>query len=467
MFLVRLALSLALFAAAAPAVAADMVPQSREAIRLSFAPVVKRVAPAVVNVYSRRVIRGNVGGPGSLFNDPLFQRFFGNMSPFGMPRERIQNSLGSGVIVDPSGLIVTNHHVIDGADEIHVVLADRREFKARVILSDQRADLAVLRIDAGGAALPILTLGDSDAIQVGDLVLAIGDPFGVGQTVTMGIVSGLARSIGTGDFGSFIQTDAAINPGNSGGPLVDLDGRLIGINTAIFSQSGGSVGIGFAIPASMVRGVIDAARHGGHVTRPWLGASGQAVTPELARSLRLPLPEGVLIKDVTRNSPAAAAGLRDGDVILSVNGHDIASPDELRFRIATLPTTARADLALWRNGGKRAVTVTLMAPPETPPRDTTTLQGREPFAGATVANLNPALVAELGIDEGASGVIVREIARGSIAQDIGLEPGDIVLAVNDADIDSVAALRQSAQTSGPWRIVIRRNGQRIAFSVGR
>ena len=467
MFLVRLALSLALFAAAAPAVAADMVPQSREAIRLSFAPVVKRVAPAVVNVYSRRVIRGNVGGPGSLFNDPLFQRFFGNMSPFGMPRERIQNSLGSGVIVDPSGLIVTNHHVIDGADEIHVVLADRREFKARVILSDQRADLAVLRIDAGGAALPILTLGDSDAIQVGDLVLAIGDPFGVGQTVTMGIVSGLARSIGTGDFGSFIQTDAAINPGNSGGPLVDLDGRLIGINTAIFSQSGGSVGIGFAIPASMVRGVIDAARHGGHVTRPWLGASGQAVTPELARSLRLPLPEGVLIKDVTRNSPAAAAGLRDGDVILSVNGHDIASPDELRFRIATLPTTARADLALWRNGGKRAVTVTLMAPPETPPRDTTTLQGREPFAGATVANLNPALVAELGIDEGASGVIVREIARGSIAQDIGLEPGDIVLAVNDSDIDSVAALRQAAQTSGPWRIVIRRNGQRIAFSVGR
>src|SRR6185312_13272065 len=430
----------AFIAASAPAVAADQVPQSREAIHLTFAPVVKRVAPAVVNVYSRRVIRTGAG-PGSLFNDPLFQRFFGNMAPFGMPRERIENSLGSGVIVDPDGLIVTNHHVIDGADEINVVLSDRREFKARVILSDQRADLAVLRVDTGGTKLPTLSIGDSDAIQVGDLVLAIGDPFGVGQTVTMGIVSGLARSIGTGDLGSFIQTDAAINPGNSGGALVDLEGRLIGINSAIFSQSGGSVGIGFAIPASMVRGDVEAARHGGRVTRPWLGASGQAVTPDLARGLHLPLPEGVLIKDVTPHSPAGAAGLRNGDVVLSVNGHEVTSPDELRFRIE--------------------------APPETPPRDTTTLQGREPFAGATVANLNPALAAELGIDEGESGVIVRAIARGSIAQDIGLQPGDFVLAVNDADIDSVATLRQAARVAGPWRLVIRRNGRRIAFTVGR
>ncbi|MGH6981115.1 MAG: PDZ domain-containing protein, partial [Stellaceae bacterium] len=265
----------------------------------------------------------------------------------------------------------------------------------------------------------------------------------------------------------FIQTDAAINPGNSGGALVDLDGRLIGINTAIFSQSGGSVGIGFAIPASMVRGVIEAARHGGHVTRPWLGASGQAVTPDLARGLHLPLPEGVLIKDVAANGPAGAAGLRDGDVILAVNGHDVASPDELRFRIATLATDARADLAVWRNGGRRAITVALTAPPDTPPRDTTTLQGREPFAGATVANLNPALAAELGIDDGTSGVIVREIAHGSIAQDIGLQPGDFILAVNKADIDNVAALREAARSGGPWRVVIRSNGRRIAFSVGR
>jgi serine protease Do len=467
MLLPRLILGLALattMATAAPA--ADLVPTGRAAIHLSFAPVVKRVAPAVVNVYSRRVVRAG-SGPGSLFNDPLFQRFFGNLAPFGMARERIQNSLGSGVVVDPSGLIVTNHHVVEGAQEIHVVLSDRREFEAKLVLSDQRADLAVLRIDTHGAPLPILTLGDSDALQVGDLVLALGDPFGVGQTVTMGIVSGLARSIGENDFGSFIQTDAAINPGNSGGALVDLDGRLVGINTAIFSQSGGSVGIGFAIPANMVRGVIEAARHGGHVTRPWLGASGQPVTPELARGLQLPRPEGVLIKDVAPGSPAATAGLRDGDVVLSVDGHDVASPDELRFRIATLDSRARVALALWRDGGRRAVTVALAAPPETPPRDVALLNGREPFAGATVANLNPAFDAELGVDEDSTGVIVRKIAPGSIAEEIGLEPGDLVLTINDQEIDSVATLRRAVQTRAPWHIAIRRQGSRLAFTVGR
>jgi serine protease Do len=464
--LIRLFLSAALVTAlAGPALAADVVPQSRAAIHLSFAPVVKRVAPAVVNVFSRRVIRSTLG-PGSIFNDPLFQRFFGNMAPFGgLGRERVQNSLGSGVIVDPSGLIVTNRHVIEGADQIHVVLSDRREFDAKVILSDERADLAVLRIDAPGGPLPTLPLGDSDALEVGDLVLAVGDPFGVGQTVTMGIVSGLARSLGT-DYGSFIQTDAAINPGNSGGPLVDLDGRMVGINTAIFSQSGGSVGIGFAIPVNMVRGVIEAARHGGHVTRPWLGASGQTVTPALARDLRLPVPEGVLIKDVAAGGPAAAAGIRDGDVVLSVDGHDVGSPDELRFRIATLASHAHATLALWRDGHQRAVTVALTPPPENPPRDVTRMDGREPFGGATVANLNPALDAELGLDDSESGVIVRQVPPRSIAQEIGLAEGDIVLAVNNQEVDSVAALRRAVAGAGPWRVAIQRQGQRLAFTVG-
>jgi serine protease Do len=458
-------LALCLVTLTSPAGAADIVPSSAAQIHLSFAPVAKRVAPAVVNVFSRRVIRATQG-PGSIFNDPLFQRFFGN-SPFGgLGRERVQNSLGSGVIVDPSGLIVTNRHVIAGADQIHVVLSDRREFDAKVILSDERADLAVLRIDAPGAPLPTLPLGDSDALQVGDLVLAVGDPFGVGQTVTMGIVSGLARSLGT-DYGSFIQTDAAINPGNSGGPLVDLDGRMVGINTAIFSQSGGSVGIGFAIPVNMVRGVIEAARHGGHVTRPWLGASGQTVTPALARDLHLPVPEGVLIKDVAPRGPAAAAGIRDGDVVLSVDGHDVGSPDELRFRIATLASHARATLALWRGGGRQRVTVALTPPPDNPPRDETSMTGREPFGGATVANLNPALDAELGLDDSESGVIVRKVSPRSIAQEIGLAEGDIVLAVNSQEIDSVAALRRAVGDSGPWRITIQRQGQRLAFTVGR
>jgi serine protease Do len=467
MFLTRFALGLALVAAIATAApAADIVPASREALHLSFAPVVKRAAPAVVNVYSRRVIRANPG-PGALFNDPLFRRFFGNLAPFGMPRERIENSLGSGVIVDPTGLIVTNRHVIDGAQEIHVVLADRREFEAKVILSDQRADLAVLRIDAPGERFPILPLGDSDGLQVGDLVLAIGDPFGVGQTVTMGIVSGLARSIGTNDFRSFIQTDAAINPGNSGGALVDLDGRLVGINSAIFSQSGGSVGIGFAIPSNLVRSVIDAARRGGPVTRPWLGASGQTVTPELARGLRLPSPEGVLIKDVAANGPAAAAGLRDGDVVLSVNDRAVDSPEELRFRIATLASDASARLAVWRGGSRRDLSVALTAPPEVPPRDATRLDGNQPFSGVTVANLNPALDAELGLDDGDTGVIVRQVAPGSIAAELGVEPGDIVLSVNDAEIDSVATLQRAVRTQAPWHIAIRRQGQRLAFTIGR
>ena len=281
------ALLLADFPAAAQSPA---VPTSRELIHLSFAPVVKKVAPAVVNVFSRRVVR-TAEGPAALFNDPLFRRFFGNRLPMGMPRERVENSLGSGVILDAAGFIVTNHHVIKDAQEVLVVLADRREFEAKIVLADEHADLAVLRIDAHGEKLPALQLGDSDALEVGDLVLAIGDPFGVGQTVTSGIVSGLARTIGANDFRSFIQTDAAINPGNSGGALVDLDGRLVGINAAIFSQSGGSIGIGFAIPASLVRGVLQAAVSGRKITRPWLGATGQGVTAEIAQSLGLPRPE--------------------------------------------------------------------------------------------------------------------------------------------------------------------------------
>ncbi|MGH7088404.1 MAG: trypsin-like peptidase domain-containing protein, partial [Stellaceae bacterium] len=296
-----------------PALSETRAPPTREAIRLSFAPIVKVAAPAVVNVYSRRVVRQQ-----PLFDDPVFRQFFGDNSPFGRARERVQSSLGSGVIVDPSGLIVTNDHVVKEAQQIRVVLSDRREFEAKVLLADARADLAVLKIDPHGAALPALALGDSDRLEVGDLVLAIGDPFGVGQTVTSGIVSALARSAGVSDFRSFIQTDAAINPGNSGGALVDLDGRLVGINTAIFSQSGGSIGIGFAIPAAMLRPMLQAALHGGRIVRPWLGASGQPVTAEIAPTLGLAHPEGVLVKDVAADSPAAKAGLHIGDVILDV-----------------------------------------------------------------------------------------------------------------------------------------------------
>jgi Do/DeqQ family serine protease len=439
-----------------------LVPETRAAMRLSFAPIVKKAAPAVVNVYSRRVVRTQ----SPLFDDPFFRRFFGENSPFGLERERVQNALGSGVIVDPSGLIVTNHHVIDGAQEIRVALSNRREFEAKVVLSDERIDLAVLKIDAHGEKLPTLALGDSDGLEVGDLVLAIGDPFGVGQTVTSGIVSALARSIGASDFRSFIQTDAAINPGNSGGALVDLDGKLVGINTAIYSRSGGSMGLGFAIPSDMVRVVIDAARHGGTIVRPWLGAVGQPVTPELARNFKLPHPTGVLVNDVAPQSPAAAAGLRAGDVILSIDGHAIDDPNALKFRVAVLPLDHPAEIDYWRTGERHTATLTPVRLPETPPRALTQLHGRQPLSGATVGNLNPAFDDELGLRTIERGVIVSAVAPNSPAQRLGLEPGDIVASLNHRPIGTVAELGALVERAkGPWIIAVRRKGKVLTVTV--
>jgi len=446
----------------APASAQTRVPpRDRELIRLSFAPVVKKAAPAVVNVYARRVVRGTAG-PAALLNDPLWRHFFGDQSPFGVPRERVENSLGSGVIVDGHGLIMTNHHVIQNAQEILVVLADRREFEARVLLSDERADLAVLKIAPHDELLPTIEIGDSDQLEVGDLVLAIGNPFGVGQTVTSGIVSGLARTaVGIGDFRSFIQTDAAINPGNSGGALIDLDGRLVGINTAIFSRSGGSIGIGFAIPTNMVRIVLQAASNGGRIVRPWLGASGQGVTADLAASLGLPRPEGVLLKEVVPGSPAAQAGLRVGDVVLAIEGHEIEDPESLRFRIATLPLNAAARISLWRGGARRDVVATVAPPPEQPPRQVTPLTGRHPLSGATVANLNPAFADELGLDAAQRGVVVTHLESASVAERIGLQHGDILVNLNKRPIESVTQLQQLlAATPPPW-VVTYRHGDRL------
>ncbi|MEK9661041.1 MAG: trypsin-like peptidase domain-containing protein, partial [Alphaproteobacteria bacterium] len=300
-----------------------VVPETREQIDLSFAPLVKRASPAVVNIITRRVVAVKPAVP-PLFDDPFFRRFFGEPTPR-EPREREQGAVGSGVIVSPDGVIVTNHHVIEGADEIRVVLADRREFAARLIRDDERTDLAVLRVDNGDTPLPWLELANSDELEVGDLVLAIGNPFGVGQTVTSGIISGLARTnVGITDFNFFIQTDAAINPGNSGGALVTMDGRLAGVNTAIFSRSGGNQGIGFAVPANMVRTVIASVDGGLRVIRPWLGAALQNVDRSISEALGLERPFGVLITDMHPNGPAKRAGLVTGAVIVSVNGQPVA-----------------------------------------------------------------------------------------------------------------------------------------------
>lgn len=439
------------------------VPQSRQEITLSFAPLVKKVAPAVVNIYTKRVIREQAS---PFFNDPFFRQFFGNQ-PFGVPRQRIQNSLGSGVILRPDGIIVTNNHVIDKADQITVVLSDRREFAAKVLLADKRADLAVLRIDTHGEKLPYLKLMNSDDLQVGDLVLAIGDPFGVGQTVTSGIVSALARAAeGISNYSYFIQTDAAINPGNSGGALVAMDGRLAGINSAIYSRSGGSLGIGFAIPANMVARVLDAALHGGKVVRPWLGVDTQTVTNDLAASLGLDRPEGVIVRRIDPDGPAAKAGVRVGDVVVAVDGREVDDPGALRFRIASLPLGGQAQLTVLRNGNRRQVNLPLEKPPEVPPRDETRIRGRNPFAGATVVNLSAAVDEEMSLDTMTRGVIVTDVDDNSPAGQLGLDVGDIIVKVDGTTIDRVATLKRALRRpSGRWAVVIRRNGKLLSVVV--
>ena len=453
---------LALLLATPVAAQTRVVPESRAQVQLSFAPVVKRAAPAVVNVTTRRVQRAI---PSPFANDPTFQRFFGNQFP-GMG-ERVQNSLGSGVIVDASGLIVTNFHVIRGAEEIVVSLADRREFEASLVRGDERTDLAILRIDAGAEPLPTLELKDSDDLEVGDIVLAIGNPFGVGQTVTQGIVSAVARTMaGIADFRFFIQTDAAINPGNSGGALVTLDGKLIGINTAIFSRDGGSNGVGFAVPANMVQTVVASVASGGRLVRAWLGASGQTVTSELAPGLGLSRPIGVAITDVFAGGPADRAGLRRGDVVLRVEGREVNDNDALRFRIATQPIGQSVRLTVWRGGRENVVTASLTAPAENPPRDVTPMRGQHPFSGATLANLSPAFVDELGLDLPPRGVIVTEVRRGSPAAQLRLQPGDLVLRINDRAIATVEDARRAVQSPLPWRLQVSRGGRVLNTTVG-
>ena len=453
----RLVASLLVILAWAPAMAEDVrVPSSAAEVRLSYAPVVKRVAPAVVNVYAARVIESRV----PMFDDPIFRRFFGG----GSPREQVQRSLGSGVIVDPAGLVVTNFHVIENADQIKVSLADKREFEADIVLKDQHSDLAVLRLKDTRERFAAIELGDSDALQVGDIVLALGNPFGVGQTVTHGIVSAVARTqVGITDYQFFIQTDAAINPGNSGGALVDLSGRLVGINTAIFSRSGGSQGIGFAIPANMVRGVIASAQGGSAVVRrPWLGAKLQEVTPQIAESLNLKRPVGALVSSVAARSPAARAGMRTGDLVVSVDGQEVDDANAFDYRFATKSLGGQANVGILRSGREVKLAIALESAPEIP-REETLIKSRSPFLGAKVANLSPALADELRMDVDQKGVVVTDVENGSMAQSFGLQKGDVVLIVNSAKIETTQDLvRALSQPSRLWRLTIQRGGQQIS-----
>jgi Do/DeqQ family serine protease len=452
-------LVLALLAgAAAPSLAeGKQVPKSAGEVRLSYAPIVKRVAPAVVNVYASRTIQTSVS---PFFSDPFFRQFFGGRD-LGVPQQRVQRSLGSGVIIDPSGIIVTNNHVIANADQIKVALNDRREFDCDVVLKDERTDLAVLKLKDAKGPFPTLEFADSDALEVGDLVLAIGDPFGVGQTVTSGIVSALARTqVGVSDYQFFIQTDASINPGNSGGALIDMDGRLVGINTAIFSPSGGSNGIGFAIPANMVKVVADSAKTGSRVRLPWVGATFQPVTADIAEGLGVSDARGALVADVEANSPGFRAGLKTGDLITSIDGVDVDDPTSLNYRIATKGIGQSVKLGLTRGGKPYVATLALEAAPETVPRDAVALTGDSPLAGATVVNLSPAVAEELAYKGNPSGVIVSDVADGSTADQAGFAKGDVILAVNGRKVASTADVSQAtAGRARYWDLTIERNGR--------
>jgi serine protease Do len=426
------------------------VPAGAGQVTASFAPVVREAAPAVVNIFTATIDKSQ----NALMNDPFFRQFFGGAQP----QPRVQQSLGSGVIVAQNGFVVTNNHVVAGADQILVALADRREYPAKLVFADARLDLALLKIEPQGAALPVIRMGDSDRAEVGDITIAIGNPFGVGQTVTTGIVSALARTgLGVSDWQFFIQTDAAINPGNSGGALLDAQGRLIGINTAIFSRSGGSQGIGFAIPSKMLR-VFLAAADTGKLVSGWIGLEGEALTAESARLAGLDRPGGLLVTAVAPGSPAARADIRPGDVLRTVDGKEVADGGQLRYSLATEGVGRTLEVVLVRAGQERTVRVTLAAPPETPPRQLTPLGGRGILAGVTIANLSPAYAQELGAGLPEKGVVVVQVAGGAPAARYGyLKPGDIIETLNGEPVRAVGDVTSRLDAT---RIGFNRGGQR-------
>ncbi|QXQ04917.1 Do family serine endopeptidase [Sphingosinicellaceae bacterium] len=432
-----------------------VMPLNPTQILLSYSAVVKRAAPAVVNVYSARVSRSTA------MANPFFQQFFGGIQQ----PPRVEQSLGSGVIVGSDGLIVTNNHVVNGADQILVALADRREYPAKLVFADSRLDLALLRVDTKGARLPTVPFGDSDRAEVGDVVLAIGDPFGVGQTVTHGIVSATARTgQGISNYQYFLQTDAAINPGNSGGALLDMQGRLLGINTAIASPSGGSNGVGFAIPANMVKVFLGAAKTGKLVTG-WIGAEGEALTTQTATQLGLDRPGGVLVTAVTPGSPSAQAGVKPGDILLAVDGKEIVDPGQLRYRIAVLGVGTKVDVEVRRGSERRTVAMTLAAPPENPPRALTRIGGDNLLTGVTVGNLSPAFAQEVGAGLPERGVVVTEIAGASLAARFGfLKPGDLIEAVGGKPVRS-AGEAAAAAVVGPPSVRFMRGSQHAECGV--
>lgn len=440
------------------ATAQTRVPQSQIEISLGFVPLVKQAAPAVVNIYAKIITKAQ---PSPFAGDPFFSQFFGDVVK---PRPRVQNSLGSGVILTAGGIVVSNYHVVGKATEIRVVTSDRREFNARVLLGDKESDLAILQLE-GAEGLPFLNLRNSDQVEVGELVLAIGNPFGIGQTVSSGIVSGLARSgAATGKSrGYFIQTDAPINPGNSGGALIDINGDLIGINTSILSRSGGSNGIGFAIPANLVAEFVAQAKAGNErFVRPWAGIAGQPVDADLAASLGLGIPEGIVIADLHEQSPFAKAGFRVGDIITAVDGLLVNTPQEMLFRMSVAGIGGTSVITRLRGDEVRDVNVAMIAPPNIPPAEKMTLGGDTVLPELTVARANPMMILRFDLALNTKGVLV--VDPGKYGERAGLKRGDVIVAINNRGIVTSRDARDALTQPGRRLVIdLLRKGQRVTL----
>ncbi|TCK98875.1 Do/DeqQ family serine protease [Shimia isoporae] len=450
-----IALSMAI---AVPAVAETRIPQSQAEISLGFAPLVKEAAPAVVNIYAKQVVQARQS---PFSGDPFFDQFFRN---FGNTRPQVQNSLGSGVILSQDGIVVSNYHVVGMSTDIRVQLKDRREYKAKVLLADEESDLAILQIE-NVTDLPFLRLRNSDSVEVGELVLAIGNPFGVGQTVTSGIVSGLARSgVATGNArGYFLQTDAAINPGNSGGALIDVNGDLIGINTSILTRSGGSNGIGFAIPSKLVGQFVDQARQGfDGFQRPWAGMFGQPVDADMADGLGLDRPGGIVVSDLHEESPFKAAGLEAGDVILEVEGQPVNTPAEMVFRMSVVGLGQEADVLVVRDGQEATYEVALNPAPESPSRETVEAGKRSAIPGLVISNINPAVLGQFGLPLNVSGVVVEN--PGPVGARLGLNAGDVLRAVDGQEVTTTKEADQALRkASKRLTLEVQRGTQRVVM----
>ncbi|HTS76123.1 MAG TPA: DegQ family serine endoprotease [Bryobacteraceae bacterium] len=455
-----------------PPATVKTAPRSPETARRGYANVVKKVVPAVVNISSSRMVKNEMTGMQGFQMDPFFRQFFGNNMPFNnVPKEQREKALGSGVIVSPEGYILTNNHVIDKATDITVTLHDKREFKARVVGTDPRTDIAVLKIN--GSNFPYLTLGDSNQVEVGDIVLAVGDPFGVGQTVTSGIVSATNRSMNNQieQEEDFIQTDAAINPGNSGGALVDDEGHLIGINTAIISgNSGGNQGIGFAVPVNLARYDMDQILKNGKVEHGYLGILPQDVTPQMAKAFGVTEATGVLVGDVTPDSPASRAGLQKGDIVLDINGQPVDDANALRVKVGMMTPGASVNLRVLRDNKTMNLTAQLGQFPSNEEQASNAAPGEHEsmLEGVQLSTLTPEVAQQLQLGPNAKGVVVESVSQDSAAAEAGLQRGDVIQQVNHRTVTNMSEFRQamnSTTKNNPALLLVNRQGTTLFIAI--